>query len=129
MAADDVPEDLLYSAEHEWVRADGDVVTVGITAFAADALGDVVFVALPAVGDTLSVGDVTGEVESHKSVSEVFAPVAGEVTAVNEQLEASPELASEDPYGEGWLFRVRIEGEAEGLLEPEEYVALIADAS
>ena len=103
------PENLRYTAEHEWVeeRSDG-VVRIGITAYAQEALGDVVYVSLPGVGDSLSVGDACGEVESTKSVSDLFAPVPGEVTAVNEDLETSPELVNADPYGGGWMYEVRV---------------------
>ncbi|TNU73794.1 glycine cleavage system protein GcvH [Miniimonas arenae] len=128
MAANDVPENLTYTAEHEWVAVDDDVATVGITAYAADALGDVVYVALPAVGDTVTIGDVVGEVESHKSVSEIFAPIAGEVVAVNDRLEAEAELAGSAPYEDGWLFRVRLDGGTEHLLDAAAYAAHIADA-
>ncbi|MBK8757342.1 MAG: glycine cleavage system protein GcvH [Actinomycetales bacterium] len=103
----DYPEDLRYTTDHEWVRvgADGSA-RVGITAFAQDALGDVVFVSLPAVGDTVTAGDSCGEVESTKSVSEINAPVSGTVTAVNAALDATPELVNTDPYGEGWMFEI-----------------------
>ena len=104
------PEDLRYTAEHEWVRAeDGGVVRVGITSFAQDALGDVVYVSLPTVGATVDAGDACGEVESTKSVSDIYAPLAGEVTAVNEALDSSPELVNTDPYGEGWMYELRPE--------------------
>ena len=104
------PEDLRYTAEHEWVRtADGGVVRVGITSFAQDALGDVVYVSLPTVGDSMAAGDACGEVESTKSVSDLYAPLAGEVTAVNEALDATPELVNTDPYGEGWMYELRPE--------------------
>jgi glycine cleavage system H protein len=118
------PEDLRYTAEHEWVRAgDGGVVRVGITSFAQDALGDVVYVSLPTVGDTVAVGDACGEVESTKSVSDLYAPLAGEVTAVNEALDATPELVNTDPYGEGWMYELRVEDPAavEGLLDQSTY--------
>lgn len=102
------PSDLRYTAEHEWVRAaEGDVVRIGITSFAQDALGDVVYVSLPAVGDSVTAGDACGEVESTKSVSDLYAPLAGEVTAVNDALDASPELVNSDPYGEGWMYELR----------------------
>ncbi|HET8594137.1 MAG TPA: glycine cleavage system protein GcvH [Intrasporangium sp.] len=103
------PDDLRYTSDHEWVRTDGETVRIGITSFAQDALGDVVYVSLPAVGDTLAVGDACGEVESTKSVSDIFAPVAGEVTAINDALDGAPELINSDPYGEGWMFEVRPE--------------------
>jgi len=102
------PEDLRYTAEHEWVRQSGDgTVRIGITAFAQDSLGDVVYVSLPAVGDDVSAGDACGEVESTKSVSDLYAPLAGEVTAVNDALDATPELVNTDPYGEGWMYELR----------------------
>ena len=118
------PEDLRYTAEHEWVRAeDGGVVRVGITSFAQDALGDVVYVSLPTVGDSMAAGDACGEVESTKSVSDLYAPLAGEVTAVNEALDATPELVNTDPYGEGWMYELRVEDPAalEGLLDQSTY--------
>jgi glycine cleavage system H protein len=118
------PEDLRYTAEHEWVRAgDGGVVRVGITSFAQDALGDVVYVSLPTVGDTVAVGDACGEVESTKSVSDLYAPLAGEVTAVNEALDATPELVNTDPYGEGWLFDVEPTdaGQLDSLMDAAAY--------
>jgi len=118
------PSDLRYTAEHEWVRAaEGDTVRIGITSFAQDALGDVVYVSLPAVGDTVSVGDACGEVESTKSVSDLYAPLAGEVTAVNSALDASPELVNSDPYGEGWMYEMRPSdaGAVDGLLDVEAY--------
>ena len=117
------PEDLRYTAEHEWVRVSGDVVRVGITAFAQEALGDVVYVSLPAVGDTVSAGDSCGEVESTKSVSDLYSPLTGEVTAVNESLDASPELVNSDPYGDGWMYEMRVEDAAaiDGLLDVAAY--------
>jgi glycine cleavage system H protein len=120
----DYPQDLRYTAEHEWIRtAEDAVVRIGITAFAQDALGDVVYVSLPAVGDTVAAGDACGEVESTKSVSDLYAPLAGEVTAVNEALEATPELVNSDPYGEGWMYELRLEDPAavDGLLDPAAY--------
>ena len=103
-----IPEDLHYSAEHEWARRldDSSRVRVGVTDFAQDALGDVVYVDLPQVGDTVSAGDSVGELESTKSVSEMYAPVAGTIAAVNEALADNPGLINEDPYGEGWLLEV-----------------------
>lgn len=118
------PEDLRYTPEHEWVRAgDGGVVRVGITSFAQDALGDVVYVSLPTVGDTLAAGDACGEVESTKSVSDLYAPVAGEIVAVNSALDASPELVNSDPYGEGWMYELRLSDPSavDGLLDVEAY--------
>ncbi len=125
----DYPSDLRYTSDHEWIR-EGDednVVRVGITSFAQDALGDVVYVSLPAVGDTVAAGDACGEVESTKSVSDIYAPIAGEVTAVNEALDGTPELVNSDPYGEGWMFELRIEDRSvlDGLLDSAGYVATL----
>ena len=105
------PEDLKYTAEHEWLQAVGEgddaVLRIGITSYAQDALGDIVFVTLPAVGTELTPGQAVGEVESTKSVSDVFAPVAGQVVRTNDALDTSPELVNSDPYGEGWMFELR----------------------
>jgi glycine cleavage system H protein len=101
-----VPDELRYSADHEWVRSEGDRVRVGITDYAQDALGDVVFVDLPNPGTTVEPGGVLGEVESTKSVSEVYAPLAGEVVAVNTALADAPEALNADPYGEGWICEI-----------------------
>ena len=120
------PQDLRYTAEHEWVRtADDGTVRIGITSFAQDSLGDVVYVSLPTVGDTVTAGDACGEVESTKSVSDLYAPLAGEVTAVNESLDATPELVNTDPYGEGWMYELRPADAAavEALLDPAAYQA------
>lgn len=119
----DYPDDLRYTAEHEWVRVSGDVVRIGITAFAQEALGDVVYVSLPAVGDTVAAGDSCGEVESTKSVSDLYSPLGGEVTDVNTALDASPELVNSDPYGEGWMYEMRVDDAAaiEGLLDVAAY--------
>jgi glycine cleavage system H protein len=121
-----IPEELSYTKEHEWVAGldDGLTVTVGITAYAADALGDVVFVQLPDTGATIESGDAIGEVESTKSVSDIYAPVTGEVVEVNQTVVDDPSLVNSDPYGEGWLFRVRIDGTPEDLLTPEEYTTV-----
>ena len=102
------PSGLRYTAEHEWVRVDGDTVRVGITSFAQEALGDVVYVSLPTVGDAVVAGDTCGEVESTKSVSDLYAPVSGEVSAVNGALDATPELVNSDPYGEGWMYELTV---------------------
>ena len=126
-----VPAELRYTAEHEWVAIEGETATVGITDFAAQALGDVVFVSLPTVGATVSAGDPCGELESYKSVSELYSPVTGEVTAVNEELNDDPALINAEPYNLGWIFRVRLTagGDAAGLLSPTEYEELTASAS
>ncbi len=120
-----IPEDLYYSEEHEWVRVDDDVVTVGITDFAQDQLGDIVYVELPAVGENVEAGTTVGELESTKSVSDLFSPVTGEIIARNEALDGGEEVVNSDPYGEGWLFKVRVaEDVTGGLLTPEQYGAL-----
>ena len=119
-----VPEGLRYTSEHEWVVEAGDgLVRVGITDYAQDALGDIVFVELPAPGTVVQPGQACGEVESTKSVSELFAPVAGTVTARNEALEAAPESVNADPYGQGWMFEVRVDDPAavQGLLDQQAY--------
>ena len=121
------PEELRYTAEHEWVRAHGDgTATFGITHFAQDALGDIVYVSLPNAGDALSAGSTCGEVESTKSVSDVYAPVAGEVIEVNPALDGAPETINADPYGAGWLVRIRLADAAsvDALLSAAEYRAL-----
>ena len=126
------PEDLKYTAEHEWVRQVGDgddaVLRVGITSYAQEALGDIVFVTLPAVGSELAPGSPVGEVESTKSVSDIYAPVAGTVTAVNDALDGAPELVNSDPYGEGWMFEVRPvdAGASGGLLDAAAYGELVS---
>ncbi|MET9258473.1 glycine cleavage system protein GcvH [Amycolatopsis sp. NPDC004079] len=122
------PEELRYTEEHEWVATrEGSLVRVGITEYAQDQLGDVVFVDLPEVGRQVGAGDAFGEVESTKSVSELFAPVGGEIVAVNSAVAESPELVNSDPYGEGWLVEIRLDDPAglEALLEAEAYEALI----
>ena len=122
-----VPSDLRYSVDHEWVRVMGDSrVRIGITDYAQDALGDVVFVETPEVGARIESGSVFGEVESTKSVSELFAPVTGEVVAVNEELETAPEKVNEDPYGEGWICEILAESEGD-LMDSAAYQALIED--
>ena len=121
-----VPEDLKYTAEHEWLRVDGDVATVGITAFAADKLGDVVFLELPDAGAEVAAGRVVGEIESTKSVGELFAPVDGTIEEANAAAVDAPELVNSDPYGEGWLIRVRF-AELPELLEAADYAALVGE--
>ncbi|MEU7739561.1 glycine cleavage system protein GcvH [Nonomuraea sp. NPDC049158] len=126
-----IPDDLSYTKEHEWVAGldDGITVTIGITAYAAEALGDVVFVQLPEVGSTVEAGDSIGEVESTKSVSEIYTPVGGEIVEVNQAVVDDPSLANSDSYGDGWMFRVRVEGDPEDLLTAEEYSALTSGES
>lgn len=122
------PDALQYTAEHEWVRIEGDVVRVGITAFAQDALGDIVYVTLPDEGADVVAGGVCGEVESTKSVSDVYSPVDGVVTAQNPALDGTPELVNTDPYGEGWMFEVRVADPKaiDGLLTSADYRAQLA---
>lgn len=123
-----VPSDLRYTRDHEWVRIDGDEVTVGITAYAADQLGDIVFVELPDTGRALEGAKAFGVVESVKAVSDLFAPVAGEVVATNDALAGGPELVNSDPYGDGWMIRMRVADAAEldDLLDADAYDALVA---
>jgi glycine cleavage system H protein len=123
-----IPEELRYTAEHEWVSSDGPQIRVGITHYAQDALGDIVFIQLPAVGRAVKVGEVLGEIESTKSVSEIYAPVAGEIVARNERLDDAPELVNTDPYGEGWLVEIRTDGadSGDGLLDAAAYGELTA---
>lgn len=118
-----IPEDLRYTSEHEWVRTSGDVVRVGITHYAQDSLGDIVFVELPEPGTEVSVGQAVGEVESTKSVSDLYAPLAGTVTARNESLADEPDLVNREPYGEGWMLEIRVADPAAlgGLLDAEAY--------
>jgi glycine cleavage system H protein len=126
-----IPEDLQYTKEHEWIAGvdDGLTLTVGITAYAAEALGDVVFVQVPEVGTTVTAGDPVGEVESTKSVSDIFAPVDGEIIEVNQTVVDDPSLVNSDSYGEGWLFRIRLAGTTDDLLSSEEYTALTSGES
>ncbi len=120
------PLELQYTTEHEWVRVEGAVVRFGITDFAQDALGDIVFVSLPEVGQQLTAGEPCGEVESTKSVSDVFAPVSGTVTARNESLDDEPGTVNSDPYGAGWLIEVSSDGSGEEFLDAAGYEAHIA---
>lgn len=124
MSDAEYPDDLRYSTDHEWVKVVGDgVVRIGITAYAQDALGDVVYVSPPQVGQQVSAGDSVGDVESTKSVSEIYAPLAGEVTAANDNLDRAPEAINTDPYGEGWIFELKLDDPAsvESLLDAEGY--------
>ncbi|MDQ2758733.1 MAG: glycine cleavage system protein GcvH [Actinomycetota bacterium] len=124
----DYPDTLKYTSDHEWVQeVEGGAIRIGITAFAQDALGDVVYVQLPAVGDTVTAGETCGEVESTKSVSDVFAPVSGEVVATNEALDHSPELVNSAPYTEGWMYEVRPSGDLpDGLMDAGSYRASLS---
>ena len=126
------PDDLKYTQEHEWVRSPGEAdgsVRVGITHYAQDQLGDIVYVSLPELGDQVEAGSTCGELESTKSVSDVYAPVDGEVVAVNESLDATPELVNSDPYGGGWLYEVvpADAGAVDGLMEASAYQATLGE--
>ncbi len=119
------PDDLKYTSEHEWVRTPGETagaVRVGITHFAQDALGDIVYVSLPEIGDTVEAGSTCGELESTKSVSDIYAPVSGEIVARNDTLDSTPELVNNDPYGGGWLFEVAAaDGACDDLMDAATY--------
>jgi glycine cleavage system H protein len=128
MADPSYPDDLLYHPEHDWARVDGDTATLGITWFAQDALGEVVFFQLPKVGDSVSKDDPYAEVESVKAVSDVIAPLSGEITAVNEALSDTPEKINEDPYGDGWLVQIKLSdpGETSSLMDGASYQATLS---
>lgn len=124
------PEDLHYTDKHEWIRAgNGEVVRVGITSFAAEALGDVVYVSLPQVGEEVALDDSCAEIESTKSVSDVYTPVSGVVTAVNEQLDAAPETINADPFGDGWLFEIEMAdaSQLEDLMDADAYASMVGE--
>ncbi len=123
-----IPENLRYSKDHEWVSVDGDVATIGITDYAQSSLGDVVYVDFPRVGDKFDSHEAFGSVESVKAVSEVFTPIAGEVTEINEGLNDTPEKVNGDPYGDGWFvkFKMSNPGEVDGLMSSEEYDEYLA---
>lgn len=119
------PAELKYAASHEWARLDGDIVTVGITDHAQDALGDLVYVELPEVGDQISAGAEAGVVESVKAASDIYAPVSGEIVAINEALADSPEIVNSEPYSGGWLYKIKISdvSELDKLMSADEYTA------
>ncbi|HBL38564.1 MAG TPA: glycine cleavage system protein GcvH [Flavobacteriales bacterium] len=123
-----IPQDLLYTKEHEWVRLEGDVVTIGITDYAQGELGDIVFIEVDTIGDSIGVDEVFGTIEAVKTVSDMFAPVAGEVLEFNENLEDEPELVNSDPYGAGWIMKMRVENpeDSASLLDHEAYAKLLA---
>jgi glycine cleavage system H protein len=126
----EIPSELRYTAEHEWARpGEGNVVRIGITDYAQNSLGDIVFVSVHSLDDTVSVGDTLGEVESTKSVSDLYAPVAGRVVARNEALDDNPELMNSDPYGEGWVAEIEVEdaGILDSLLDAEAYRGTVAE--
>jgi glycine cleavage system H protein len=122
-----VPQNLKYTKEHEWVLVEGDVATVGITAFAQGELGDIVYVEIETVGESIDKDEVFGSVEAVKTVSDLFMPISGEILEFNEKLDGEPELVNSDPYGEGWMVKVKISdsSELEGLLDATAYAALI----
>ncbi|WCO65039.1 glycine cleavage system protein GcvH [Iamia majanohamensis] len=124
-----LPEDLRYTKDHEWVRVEGNLARIGITDYAQDALGDVVFVQVPDAGTTVGVGDTVSEVESTKSVSEIYAPVAGSVAEVNADLGDAPERLNDDPYGDGWICTIEVSdpSQLEGLLDVAGYRGLIEE--
>ncbi len=121
--ANNIPENLRYSKDHEWVLVEGDVASIGITDYAQSSLGDVVYIDFPRVGDTFGTHEAFGSVESVKAVSEIFTPIAGEIIEVNEALNDSPEKVNEDPYGDAWFIKVKMAnpGEADAMLSGEEY--------
>ncbi|NIQ00354.1 MAG: glycine cleavage system protein GcvH [Nitrospinaceae bacterium] len=125
----EIPKDLRYTREHEWLKVDGGKGTIGITHFAQDQLGDVVFVEVPAVGTELSQENTFGVVESVKTVSDLYAPVSGKVTAVNKFLETNPELVNQDPYGKGWMIEIELSdaGQADSLLSAEDYEGFLKE--
>ena len=123
------PSDRLYAKSHEWAQLKGGEATIGITHYAQEQLGDVVFVELPAAGKQVAAGGVLGNIESVKAVSELFAPVGGEVIAANGELEAHPELVNQDPYGKGWLVRLKAAGTPEGLMDAAAYEKFLAEES
>lgn len=118
-----IPENLKYTKDHEWIKVDGDTATVGVTDFAQQQLGDVVFVEIETEGDSLNKGDVFGTIEAVKTVSDMYMPVSGEIIEVNPKLEDAPETVNEDPYGEGWMIKVKLENadEVEELMSAEDY--------
>ena len=124
------PTDLRYTKDHEWVRVDGDTATIGITGFATDQLGDIVYVEMPATGTSLAQGATFGVVESVKAVSDLFAPISGEVVQTNDALSSQPELVNQEPYGTGWMLKVKVAdpSELDGLLDAAAYDALNAEA-
>jgi glycine cleavage system H protein len=123
------PSDLKYDKEHEWVRLEGDVAIIGISHFAQNQLGEVVYVDLPSEGDSVNAGEAFGEIESVKSVSELYSPADGEIVKVNAALSDAPEVVNEDPYGEGWMIQVKLAdpSQIDGLLSAEEYEAFVSE--
>ncbi len=118
-----IPSDLLYTKDHEWIKIDGDIATIGVTDFAQGELGDIVYVEIETVGESFEAGDVFGTVEAVKTVSDLFMPLSGEIIEFNDSLESSPETVNSDPYGDGWMIKVKISEKGDGLLTAEEYKA------
>ncbi|WP_370089082.1 glycine cleavage system protein GcvH [Ekhidna sp.] len=118
-----IPADLLYTKDHEWVKIDGDVATVGVTDFAQGELGDIVYVEIETEGESLDAGEVFGTVEAVKTVSDLFMPVSGEVIEVNGSLESNPEVVNSDPYGDGWMIKIKISDRGDHLISAEDYKA------
>jgi glycine cleavage system H protein len=122
------PQELKYTKDHEWVKIDGDVATIGITEFAAGELGDIVYVEVETIGESIATGEVFGTVEAVKTVSDLFMPLSGEILELNSELEANPELVNESPYENGWMIKIRISGDLpDDLLTAEEYAELVGN--
>ncbi len=122
-----IPEDLQYTEDHEWVRITGDEAYVGVTDFAQGELGDIVYVEIETAGETIAAGEVFGTVEAVKTVSDLFMPVSGEILEFNEQLESNPELVNSDPYGEGWMIKIRVSDKGDKLMDASAYKALVGE--
>lgn len=118
-----IPSELLYTKDHEWVKIEGDIATVGVTDFAQGELGDIVYVEIETEGETIDAGEVFGTVEAVKTVSDLFMPVSGEVVEVNTDLEGNPEVVNSDPYGEGWMIKIKVQDKGDSLISAEEYKA------
>ncbi|MFK7954273.1 MAG: glycine cleavage system protein GcvH [Ekhidna sp.] len=118
-----IPADLFYTKDHEWIKMDGDIATIGVTDFAQGELGDIVYVEIETVGESLDSGEVFGTVEAVKTVSDLFMPLSGEIIEFNDSLESSPETVNADPYGDGWMIKVKVSDKGDGLLSAEEYKA------
>ncbi|GAB4239193.1 MAG: glycine cleavage system protein GcvH [Ekhidna sp.] len=118
-----IPSDLQYTKDHEWVRIEGDIATVGITDFAQGELGDIVYVEIETEGETLASGEVFGTVEAVKTVSDLFMPLSGEVIEINGSLEANPEIVNSDPYGEGWMIKIKVSDKGDALMSADDYSA------
>lgn len=121
------PQELKYTKDHEWVKIEGDIATIGITEFAQKELGDIVYVEVETVGETIEAGEVFGTVEAVKTVSDLFMPLTGEILEFNSELESSPELVNQSPYESGWMVKVKISGTPSDLLEPAEYAELVGE--